>query len=609
MAIISASLRPNRRPLAAVALLTTAALVVGCGSESDLSEPVDNAGQATVRNTLESCRARLDGAIDRVRPDTLRAITDVSAGVDALNAWLVECAAEELNTLRISEENLAFLDSTAQRAASGLRFTARDATYVRDSLILAELVQAIVGRSNRDGNDSQVARLVRVFRWVGNNIGLETAGEASAPKSFLDTLLTGRGSMRSRVWLFASLLRQLQRDVVILLPGDQEGEPGSDTAFLIAACLDDRLLLFDPLTWLPVPAAGDDSVRIDQPAGVEHLLADESWSQPQVRIVAEIPTVCPRMLILQDQLPVESSAILYEELAGGTSEIRPLLERVVSAAPDVLDTDNIAWWGWPDEQVTAAIASGEEEQRSHDALMQPFEAPFEREPLQLGTDFSEYLNQDGLTPAQRESLWNQRWEMERQKIRELQESGQLQKLFGRPSSRLLKTRLNQIEGSADQRIIQQLQKIRNACIDDAIRYAVPKIVDPSGYRSIPFPEAIQSVNRQAAGSALYWVGICQMDRGMPGKAIPTFESYRRQYSGGTWHYPSLMNQALAELAQKRPEAALKTLMEANQEANPEQRRAATLLQRLQATGVVLPDSETAPEDDGESTDEPQESDG
>jgi outer membrane protein assembly factor BamD (BamD/ComL family) len=113
-----------------------------------------------------------------------------------------------------------------------------------------------------------------------------------------------------------------------------------------------------------------------------------------------------------------------------------------------------------------------------------------------------------------------------------------------------------------------------------------------GVESIPIPEAIQSVNRQATGSALYWIAICQMDRNQPGTAITSFASYRRQYPDGEWFYPSLMNQALAELAQGRQKAAAETLAEANQEGNPEKTRAAIVLKRLQSA-LALQDKPAA----------------
>lgn len=580
----------NDRPAAyrrIIGLLLAVTLTnAGCNGQKEPTESVDKDAAQSKPATQNSCRASLDGAVRRLTPDSLSTINRLSSGVGAINAWLIGCATDDLRELEASEANLAFLETTARRVVSAPRFTVRDAGYIRDSLIAAKLAQSIVERADAIGHTSDVQRLIHVFRWIGNNISLESENEASAntPKGFLDTLLTGRGSTNSRIWAMAVLLRQLQHDVVVLSPKNVSAD--SD-AFLIAACLEDRILLFDPKTWLPVSVAEDDSILIAEPAGAEYLGAHDQWRQPQIGIIAQTATVCPRMLVLQEQLPVESSAILYEELAGGTSEIRPLVERVIAAAPDTFDAARITWWEWPDQQVTAAAAAPDEQQRRERAmLMKSFEAPFERKPLQLDTDFKELLNQPGLTQKQRDSVWAQRLQLEYQKMQELLDSGDSEKLFGRPSSRLLKTRLRQIEGSSDRTIIQQLQKIRNMCIDAAITFNVPM-----GVKSIPIPEAIQSVNRQATGSALYWIAICQMDRNQPGTAITSFASYRRQYPDGEWFYPSLMNQALAELAQGRRKAAAETLAKANQESNPEQTRAAIVLKRLHA--ALAPQDEPA----------------
>ena len=567
-------------------LLAVTLTSAGCNGQKEPAKSVEKDTTQSKPATQNACRARLDGTVRRLTPDSLSAINRLSSGVGAINAWLVECAVQDLQNLEASEANLAFLETTARRVVSAPRFTIRDAGYIRDSIVAAKLAQSIVERADAIGRTSNVQRLLHVFRWIGNNISLESENEASAntPKGFLDTLLTGRGSTNSRIWVMAVLLRQLQHDVVVLSPKTLSAD--SDN-LLIAVCLEDRILLFDPKTWLPVPIAEDDSILIGEPAGAEYLNAHDEWRQPQIGIIAQTATVCPRMLVLQEQLPVESSAILYEELAGGTSEIRPLVERVVAAAPDTFDAARITWWKWPDQRVTAAAAPDEQQRREHNMLMKAFEAPFERKPLQLDTDFKELLNQPGLTRKQRDSVWAQRLEMEYQKMQELLDSGNSENLFGRPSSRLLKTRLRHIEGSSDRTIIQQLQKIRNVCLDAAITFNVPM-----GVKSIPIPEAIQSVNRQATGSALYWIAICQMDRNQPGTAITSFASYRRQYPDGEWFYPSLMNQALAELAQGRQKAAAETLAEANQEGNAEKTRAAIILKRL-LSALALQDKPAA----------------
>jgi len=307
------------------------------------------------------------------------------------------------------------------------------------------------------------------------------------------------------------------------------------------------------------------------------------------------------LLVLQDNLPAESSAMLYEELAGGTSEIRPLVERVLAAAPEVFDATRFVWWNWPDEQVTQAAVSDEKQRREHAALMRSFEAPFERKPLELGMNFQELLSKPGLTQEQRDSVWDQRWRMEYEKMQQLEKDGDAEKLFGRPSSGLLKTRLEQIEGNHDRSIIQRLQQVRHACIDDAITFSVPVQIERTGVKSIPIPDSIQIVNRQATGSSLYWIAICQMDRSKPGTAISSFANYRRQYPDGPWFYPSLINQAFAELAQGRPEAALKTLTEADHEANPERAQVAMLVKRMEESREVLDKPAEEPVDAPEAT--------
>lgn len=591
----------NTGPFIRLTALLCLAAVAGCNEPPAPSQDDEAAIADSSRTSQDACRARLDGAISRLNPDRVAAVGRTSGNVGALNAWLVECASEELQDVSASSENLSFLGETAQRAVTSPRFTARDAAYIRDSLVSARLAQAIVGRGNKEGERSDVDRVLDVFRWVGCNISLQGPDEPEVAKTFLDVLLTGRGTLEARVWIFAVLMRQLQRDTVLLMADRDD----VDSEALLAVGVDGAMLLFDPQAWFPVPSPDDDSVLVNRPAGTEYFEGKDNWNSTTALIIAETSAVCPRMLVLQEQLPAESSAVLYEEIAGGTSEIRPLVDRLVSAAPHVLDASRIAWWSWPNEQIAAATGADEEQRRKYAELMKPFEAPFERKELELGTDFQEILSRNDISQEQRDSVWATRWEMEYRKIQELQASGDSEKLFGRASSRLLKTRLRQVEGNSDRSIIQQLQKIRNACFDDEIRMRVPPTVDPSGVRSIPIPEAIQEVNLSATGSALYWTAICQLDRKQPGTAITTLKGYRRQNPEGVWFYPSLQNQAKAELSQGRADAAIETLTEADSEENPDRKHAATLLRRLKKQLTPPKEEEAAStEPEPESSDTP-----
>ncbi len=586
-AVFRRVVRPLRAPvrgavLSAMLLVFTA---VGC---RDAAAPPARSSADTVPSggiDRDACRARLEAAISRLPPDSLAAITNLDGNVGALNAWLVECAADEVAGLTVSEQNLAFFDASARRAITSPRFTARDVAWVRDALISARLAQAVTSRAEENGADSEAVRIIRLFEWVGASLSLQMPEEADVPRGYLDFLLSGRGPLEARVWVFAVLLRQLQRDVVLLSP-DEQADPAATA--MLAVCLDDRMLLFDPRSWMPVAVDGDQTVFPDDTAGADWIRNRSGWQNVHAAIIAETSAVCPRMLVLQGQLPASSAAVLYEEIAGGTSPIRPLIERVTAASSGLLDASRMHWWSWPDEQINRFTAAQESERRTYTALMKHFEAPFEREPLQLDADFQELLSRPDLSAQQRDALWTQRWQMEYQRMEELRASGDMNKLFGRPSGRLLAVRLEQIQGRSDRSVIQRLQRVRTACMDDAIQMRVPTTIDPSGIRSIPIPEAIQNVNRQATGDALYWTALCQIDRRQPGTAITSLQSYRRQYPDGRWFYPSFLNQARALLMQGRTEDAVRILTQADAEANPDRAHVQALLKRIRR---LLSDSE------------------
>ena len=103
--------------------------------------------------------------------------------------------------------------------------------------------------------------------------------------------------------------------------------------------------------------------------------------------------------------------------------------------------------------------------------------------------------------------------------------------------------------------------------------------------TIDFPKIIREVNLSSTGDSLYWTAMCQIDRKEFGAAIITLMNYRRQYPDGKWKYPSMMNQAVALLGQKRTEDAKTILAEADVEQNPERWAVRRMLQQLQQPGA------------------------
>ena len=167
--------------------------------------------------------------------------------------------------------------------------------------------------------------------------------------------------------------------------------------------------------------------------------------------------------------------------------------------------------------------------------MRPFDAPFERKPF--ATESMEELTTvpEELSKEQREALLQQRLMENFARVMQSSEDK-----FGKPSKRLLKTRVKQILGDQDGGVIQQLQQIRITSMESVLRVQVPAEVRAQygwpEFIAIPFPQMIREVNLSSTGSSLYWTAIRQLERGDVGAAITTLMNYRRQYptvSGNT----------------------------------------------------------------------------
>ena len=230
---------------------------------------------------------------------------------------------------------------------------------------------------------------------------------------------------------------------------------------------------------------------------------------------------------------------------------------------------------------SVASQSLTEAQRSeYTKLMKPFEAPFER--TAFATESTEELTTvpEELSAEQREELVQRRLSENFAKM-----MGSSEEMFGKPSKRLLKTRVRQVLSANDTGVIQQLQQIRITSMESVVKIQVPKEVrvmirgNPAVIE-IPIPQMIREVNLSSTGAALYWSALRQIELGDVGAAITTLMNYRRQYSDGQWMYPSMINQAIAFVVQERIDEAVALLKEADVEANPERFRVQQMLKIL-----------------------------
>lgn len=591
--------RPILQICTAAWLVLPVLSLCGCGGSPTGETAADKAAATAAETEAERCEKKLSAALFRLQPEAMATNTRRETVVNALNSWLTTCGAADGGTTSLSAENAALLSPAAQRFAGAARFTENDTLYVRDCLLLRGMTEAAWKQADlRSGTQSAPdrERVVHLFQDVVRMVTLLPADEQRVPVSLFEVLLTGRGTVDDRIWVFCEALRQRQLDAFILQPvaAPEAGAAGGDLLAsaerLLAVAVDSDVLLFDPASGSAVPAADAADVLISAPAGLQALQNHDRWKAASVQLVAQAATFAPRMLTLQQNLPASEAATLYEELAGGNSDIQPLLERVMAAGQGVWTRERISLWDYPEVRTLAAGALSEEHQQAYRLLLKPYDAPFERDPLKS----DQLLDDPGMSDEQmtEEQKMERRMAMLRERYDRISQSSD--ELFGKASQRLLKVRLEQIMGAADVEMIQQLQQIRIASMQDFIEIAVPVGDNKEAVVPFPLPEAIRAIHRSATADALFWTAQCQVVRGDYGAAVTTFRNYRRQYPEDKWRYPSLLNEGVALIQLGDSATAATVLAEADVEQNAERRQIQWLLQRLQQAGFTPAAAPAAP---------------
>jgi hypothetical protein len=559
------------------------ALSAGCGQSA---APVATKTQAEASaEAADECRDRLNAAMQRVAPESLAGQTRRDSVVNAVNSWMASCGEAEVRQLSISDQNAALLSEDALRTARASRFSENDVLYLRDCLLLKGLTESLWKQEAAAGDQAlaERARVTRLFRHVIRNLALMPPGESRIPVGLYEAMLTGRGTVEDRIWAFSEGLRQRQVDALVLkaaTPGAATGSLVETAEWLVLVISGNQTMLFDPLRGTPVPAAADTSAVVTEPAGLEVLQGLDRWKSGEVFVVGHPSSFAPRMLVLQQRMEAADTAVLYEELAGGTSEIRPFLERVRAATESLWPTDRIRIWPVVEQRVAALASLTEQQLEAYTLLMRPLDSPFERESI----DVSKLLTDPNVDESKLSD--DEKNALKAEAISKLLERSDA--LFGRPSRRLLQARVSQIAGNFELGMIQELQQIRIACLQEVVEL---EFVDEGkqAVGRIRLPETILSVQKSAVGDTLYWTAMSQVSRGDAGTAVQTLRNYRRQYPDEKMKFASLLLEAelLVEIGDVAGAAAV--LKEAATDDNPERSRQEWMLARISsATAGATP---------------------
>ena len=568
-----------------VSLLTLSVVsgaFAGCNSAP---VPVIDTSKQAKESVADECRRKLNSVIGRMQPESMAMQTRNASIAVSLNSWMSSCVSEEDRKLKLSEANAAMLTVSVQRAASQSRFTESDVNYIRDCLLLSQLTESLWKQTDEKSVGkvrSDLDRVHRLFQHVMQNVSPLQVAETRIPLGLYDVLLTGRGSVEDRIWILAEALRQRQIDSVLLkasTPSDPMAISPVDAAdMLLVVVIAEKALLFDPVRCTAVPQDGDQSIIVTDPADVTLIAQVERWKTATPFVVANPSAFAPRMFLLQQRIEAQDAATMYEELAGGTSEIRPLVQRLSEALGATWPAETFKVWDMPEQQIAAAAGLSEQQQEEYTLLLRPLDSPFEREAISLGNALDDpAVNQEELSDEER--LQRRIIALEERWSRIGTSSDEL---FGKPSRRLLRARVAQISGSLDIEMIQDLRQIRQANMQTEIEVEVPINGKQVRRSAIPLPIMIRTVQQNALGDTLYWTSMIQLSRHDVGAAIATLRNFRIQYPDGPTVFASMMNEADALIAYANLADAITVLKQADVEQNPEQVRAHWWLTRLEA---------------------------
>lgn len=533
-------------------------------------------------STEDECERKLLAAIKRLRPGTLALAPRPERSVVALNRWMEGCGSEEDS--QINEKTLELTDNNPR--VTSAQFTVSDADYIRNCLLLRDLTRSLAQQDSDSEQTGEVDRVETIFRWVVRNVSLLPKDSNRVPLGLFETLVSGRGTAEDRVWAFAEALRQQAFYNVFAVTTEAAPADGAsrlDTArLLVVVGLADTSVVYDPEAGMIVSTDGS-------PAIVSDLTSHDRWKASSPQVIAQLSTFAPRMLMLEENLPSSDNpekdvaAILYVQLTPDeSSNLKSILEIAEEVGGAAWSPDTVGIWDYPERRAVTAASRTQEQVTAFTELFRMFDAPFERDVARMES-MEEMPNvPEELSAGDRAEFLESRLIEEFARMSGPDSS--IEDRFGKPSRRLLKTRIQQLMGQNGVDITRELQQVRIAGSVTSQKVAVPKVLQERIGKQVievQVPSMIQEVNRSSKGSAIYWTGLCQLQNGSPGTAITTFRNYRRQIDSN-WNYPSLMAQIEALLLQDRQEDAIKLLQEADNEANPEQLRAQLLLSQLES---------------------------
>jgi len=359
--------------LSAVAIFSIF-LVASCNQKSTTSTNGTTASKQDQLAKRSRCEDRITSAFTALQPENLEISSSPGDVAQQLNTWYTYCAdllqeLETKSTVTKSTETESTADQTPefqheidqlipqpyQAERNRDIFDVRDVGHIRDCVLL----QGIVDQQEQSGS-SDMERVKNLFDYVQRNYPIEAYTNQRPPLSRYRILLYGTTYPEDRAWIFASLLRQIKIDSVIIRPQSEANEQPKPDAWIMGVLLDEDVYLFDCRLGMPLTSAGRVAtlgeaiakpalfrrwdIDIDNP----YPLRSSDLKKVHADLIGTMCTFSKRMADLQSSLSGDQSVIISDSLLD--NYLGPgLVHRVAKGGEAYWKPEDIRIWNYPEE--------------------------------------------------------------------------------------------------------------------------------------------------------------------------------------------------------------------------------------------------------------------
>src|SRR6516165_122038 len=232
--------------------------VAGCrGETKPAGNPTSSTGtnSSTAQEQGSQCESVMSSIDDIFQLQRLGRTTAVGDGVSRLNDWQRSCGADASGAeFKLPPEIRALFSDEQGQALEGTRFSFRDGEHIRDCLLERTISAYAAGAGQTD-----LEKVTNVFGHVVRAIGMDSRTLHDRPLTVYEVYLLGKGTAADRAWVFASILRQLKIDAVLIRPKTAGKTPAGTTGqppMLVGVLLEGEVYLFDPQAGVAVPSMG-----------------------------------------------------------------------------------------------------------------------------------------------------------------------------------------------------------------------------------------------------------------------------------------------------------------------------------------------------------------